>query len=173
MTHPLQDLTGSDFRVEAGAISSAKALRRSLLRNERVANLRKALQEGRVSEPTVQRFVARLMSDFRRGIQFPHELALSAIAVALQDRKTRFAEDYLLDLARLQKFSEMDIAPRIAGICLQAWHKAPETIRKAVPPTSSHRFARRRITSVALTEIEVSRTEFRSYRKKTITWLSK
>jgi len=76
------------------------------------------------------------MSEFQRGTQFPHELALAALAVMLESRRTKFAEDFLLDLARLGKISEMDIAPRIGGLSLTEWHKGPKVLTKFVPSTN-------------------------------------
>lgn len=120
----LEALKADAFKASIGSLTSPKALRRSLLHRPEVASVREALRNGHISEGTIERFVDSLMADFQRGTQFPHELALAALACALDGRRTEFAYNYLLDLARLQKFSELDIAPKIGGQCLQEWSRA-------------------------------------------------
>jgi hypothetical protein len=65
--------------------------------------------------------VDELMRDFRPGSQFQHEIALAAIAVVLETRYTAFADEYLLDLARLHTKAELDLSPRVAQLCRSAW----------------------------------------------------
>jgi hypothetical protein len=138
---PLDVFTSDELRAAVGTVSSPRALRRYLLRSDAVKESRKALSEGRITEETIRLFADRLMGAFERGTQFPHELALAALAVTLESRRTKFAEDFLLDLARLGKISEMDIAPRVAGLSLTEWHKAPKVLIKVVP--SANRLAGR------------------------------
>lgn len=134
--NPLSKLISQEFRIRVGAVSSPAALRRYLMHCKEVRDARSALAEGRISEQGILRLTDTLMEDFHRGSQFPHELALAALAVVLESRRTKFAEDYLIDLARLVKISEMDIGPRVAGICLQAWHQVARVVKRSARPRS-------------------------------------
>jgi hypothetical protein len=120
----LQELLSDEFQASIGVVGSPEGLRRCLLKSGFVAAIRDVLWTGQLTEASIERFVAALMKDFQRGIQFPHELPMAAIAVALESRKTKFSEDYLIDLARLKKIAEMDVAPRLAAICLNEWYQS-------------------------------------------------
>jgi hypothetical protein len=126
----LAALGSAQFYATVGPFSSPRALRRFLSRRDEVKTVRAALANGWISEETFRFFVDQLMGDFRRGEQFPHEIALAAIAVVLESRRTRFAEDYLLDLARLNRFQEMQLAPELAGILLKERLSEPRTTTK-------------------------------------------
>src|SRR5687768_8742705 len=102
-------LTTDEFIASIGAVSSPKALRKHLMQCAEVQAVRKALADGLITEATIERFTDELMDDFVRGTHFPHELALAALAVALETRHTDFAENYLLDLARLMKIAEVHL----------------------------------------------------------------
>jgi len=132
--NPLHALITEDFIIAAGAVSSATALRRYLVQCKEVQDVRNALAKGLITESTIEKFTDYLMSSFIRGQQFPYELTLAAIGVVLESWRTRFAEDYLLDLARLRKISEVHIAPLVAGLCLREWHKAPKVTKKDFVP---------------------------------------
>lgn len=135
-------LTTDNFNASIGAVSSPAALRRHLIRCAEVQEIRKALADGHITEKTIEGFTQLLMNHFVRGEQFRHEAALAALAVVLENRHTEFAEDYLLDLARLKdKISELDLAPRIAGLCLQERQKSAAVIRKQISSASRVRFA--------------------------------
>jgi len=121
----LQKLLSDDFYTGVGVMSSTRALRRCLYQSETVDELRRAIAGGIITENAIENFVNQLMKDFDRGKQFPHELPLAAIAVAIEDRKTKFTEDFLLDLARLNKITEMSISPKVAGASLKRWYRIP------------------------------------------------
>ena len=128
----LQNLLTEAFRVKLGLGSSPRLMRLGLQRMDEVKQIRKDLQSGLISEASIERFSNDLMEQFQRGIQFPYEHVFAAIAVALETRATKFAEDYLLDLARLVKISEMDIGPRVAGECLKERSRTPKYTRKNI-----------------------------------------
>jgi hypothetical protein len=132
----LQKLLSDDFYMGVGVISSARALRRCLYQSETVDELRRAIAGGVITENAIEDFVNQLMKDFERGKRFPHELPLAAIAVAIEDRKTKFTEDYLLDLARLNKITEMSISPEVAGASLKRWYLIPR-VSVSTPLTRS------------------------------------
>ena len=72
-----------------------------------------ALSSGLITEAAVRLFAERLLKDLQRGVLFPHDLTLAALAVALAERYTPFADEYLHGLAGLQA-AEMPFATRVA-----------------------------------------------------------
>jgi hypothetical protein len=114
----LSDLTSDDFVVAAGMFAAPNALRRFLLRRPEIADIRNGLRDGAITEATIRDFVATLMKDFQPGKRFENELALAALAVALEKRPTDFAEEFLLDLAKL-KLAEIPLCIRVARECLK------------------------------------------------------
>ncbi len=85
---------------------------RASVRNEEGAE-----SADRGAEPAdwrgVRKGSAALLGNFECGKRFPYELALAAIPVALATRPTPFAEEFVLDLARLE-LAELPIAIRVA-----------------------------------------------------------
>ncbi len=84
-----------------------------------------------ITERDIRRFTEELMRDFERGVKFPHELALAALAIAMENRRTDFVEEYLLDLARLN-IAEMSLAPGVARDSMRHWRQVPRTRVKRV-----------------------------------------
>jgi hypothetical protein len=117
-TGVLQDLVSDEFGVDAGFLGTPAGLHDYLRRSRQVSAIREALRQGALTEDSIRRFVASLMDDLHRGTRFPHELAISALAVSLESRQTDFAEDFLLDLARLETV-EMSLSIRVARECLK------------------------------------------------------
>lgn len=128
MSANLDALLSDEFPLSLGVSTTAAGLRRALQRSSFVKELRESLTRGEVTEAGIRRFLARLMREFRPGVQFFHEPALAAIAVVLEHRSTAFAEEYLLDLARLKHIAEMDLAPRVAAISLKRWLTASKKV---------------------------------------------
>jgi hypothetical protein len=114
----LEQLTSDEFFFSAAGLSTPSALRRFLGRRPEVAAIGEALLQGAITEDSLRRFVSRLTVDFRRGERFVHELALAALAVAVEKRPTDFAEEFLHDLARL-RIAEVSMAMRVARECLE------------------------------------------------------
>lgn len=113
----LSSLVSHEFLDAIGVVTSASALYRLLRGEPLVRALRKCLASGELSEDGVRRYVAGLSRDFQSGTQFPHEIALAAIAVALESWNSSFADEYLRDLARLRRVSEFELAPGVADRC--------------------------------------------------------
>jgi hypothetical protein len=111
-------LTSDEFAISAGSISTPEALRRFLLRSKEVREIRESLRQGAITEETVREFVSSLMRAFHVGQRFVHEMALAALAVALERRPTDFAEEFLHDLSRL-KLAELCLCLRVARVCIQ------------------------------------------------------
>ena len=127
----LEALASEDFLVSLGTISSAEGLKRHLHRSEFVKAVGKALTSGEVSEERLRHFVSELMKSFKPGEQFFHDPVLAALAVALQSRYTPFADEYLLDLARVGRIVEFPLSPRVAQLCRIEWGaRRPRVKRK-------------------------------------------
>jgi hypothetical protein len=111
-------LISDEFVLLAGLISTPEALRRFLVRSEMVHDIRESLRRGSITEDSIREFVSSLMKGFHVGSRFEHEMALAALAVAIERRSTRFAEGFLSDLASL-KLVEMPLCIRVARECLR------------------------------------------------------
>ena len=122
----LDHLLSDSFAVSIGIPTSPKGLRRALNKSKDVNRLRRDIESGIIGEDDIRTFVSRLMADFNRGVRFPHELAIAALSVALENRKTSFVEEFFLDLARLN-ITEMILAPGVARDCLRYWYSLPRT----------------------------------------------
>ena len=111
--HSLLDLTDDNFLIDYSLISNSRALHRALRTSKQVEHLRIALGQGELTEKSLRDFVATLLRDLEYGKKFPHDIALAAMAVALETRPTAFAEEFVLDLARLD-LAEFPMATRVA-----------------------------------------------------------
>jgi len=112
----LEHLKTDEFAVKFGFISNPAAVRRLLLKSNEIADVRRALNQGEISEGSVRTFVNDLVKDFRSGEHFPHDSALSAIAVSLEYRATPFADEFINDLASL-RIAELGHSVHIAREC--------------------------------------------------------
>lgn len=135
---PLERLRTDEFAAVCMFLSTASAIRRQLLRTEEVRRIRGALNQGALRESDLRGFVSTLMRDLRAGERFEHEMAVAAIAVALERRPTAFAEEYLRDLARV-KLAEMCLCSRVAQECLKHRDSVAGTRRRdwSLLPTPS------------------------------------
>lgn len=119
-------LTTDEFNDRVGFILPPAPFRRVLQQTPEVRRLEVALRFGQVTATMVRAFTDQLLSAFRSGEAFPHDVALAAIAVALEHWNDAFAEEYLIDLARINR-PEFRIATRIARECLKARFSFPRT----------------------------------------------
>lgn len=117
-TSVLNELVSEEFAVSVGFIAAPATLCRVLSRTEVVRAIRRALQQGAITEDAIRGFVSGLLADFRVGQRFDHELALAALAVTQERRPTDFAEEFLHDLARL-RLAEMSLCVRVARECVR------------------------------------------------------
>ena len=101
-------------------VSSPRAVHCALQRSDEVGKLRRALKSGEVTEEAIRVCIAELLSELETGRRLPHELAIAAITVALECRPSPFAEEFILDLARL-KLAELPIAIRVARRASEEW----------------------------------------------------
>jgi len=113
MHHVLENLTSDAFALKYSFISNPIAVYRALQRSVDVENVRLALRSGEITEEILGAFCASVLAELQPGKRLPQELALAAIAVVLETRATSFAEEYVLDLARLD-LAEFPTAIRVA-----------------------------------------------------------
>ena len=130
----LEMLRSDEFALSAGFLSTPGPLRRFLAKSREVAAIRQALKQGAITEETLRRFVAGLMSDLRAGERFAHELPLAALAVALETRATDFAEEFLRDLVSL-RLVEMGLCTRVARECLKRRTSLTRSKSRSFEPT--------------------------------------
>jgi hypothetical protein len=137
MRNTLLDRLGSnEFNDCIGFVLPASPLRRILQRSSEVRRLAIALRYGEITENDVRKFTAQLLKEFRSGEVFRHDIALGALAVAMEHWEHNFAEEYLIDLARLQR-PEFRASFRVARECLKARYEFPKTeIRTSCYPDS-------------------------------------
>lgn len=114
----LDQLTSEEFAISTAFLSTATTLRRFLARSTQVADVKAALRQGSLTEEASRRFVTSLLLEFRPGERFQHELAIAALAVALEQRGDDFAEEFLKDLSRLKRH-EMNLCSLVAKECLK------------------------------------------------------
>jgi hypothetical protein len=114
----LEWLKSEDFAVSVGFLLPPPALRRTLAATREVQEITRALAEGDITEEMIRKFVSSLLSDLHKGERFPHDLALAALAVALENSPLNVAVEFLRDLSTLQ-LAEMSVSIRVARECLK------------------------------------------------------
>src|SRR5216683_4171443 len=97
ITDLLERLKSDEFAFTVGFLVPSLALRGKLGAMKEVENVVAAIAGGELSEDTLRHFVSTLMKELRKGERFPYDLALAALAVALEGRATKFAQEYLQD----------------------------------------------------------------------------
>ena len=114
----LEDLTSEDLAVRLAFLSTPSALRACLQKTAEVAELTRELRLGAITEDGIKSFMSGLLEDLRIGERFQQEMAVAALAVALETRPTDFAEQFLRNLSGL-RLAEMGAAARVARECLK------------------------------------------------------
>jgi hypothetical protein len=156
----LEQLKSDEFAVSVGFLATPRSLRQFLAGSKEVLAVREALRQGAISENAIRRFVSSLMADFHRQERFSHELALAALAVAMETRPTNFAEEYVQDLARLD-LEELSLCVRVARECSKQRAFISRQVLKVFrlhgpgePPPFSISLVRQRPSSIADTNAE-------------------
>lgn len=130
----LERIASVEFEAEIVA-STPRVLRELLRRSRDVIELRERYDGGFVADETLRGFVDLLLERGASCARFPHQIALSAIAVMLEDRFTAFAGEYLSDLARIRS-DRFSMASRVAHECLRARMSATQNAHRVFPPVS-------------------------------------
>src|SRR5690349_12486915 len=97
----LQFLLTDEFGDAVGFIPPPAVLHRVLQRAPGVHAVRLALRHGEITEPLVREFVASLAAGYSPGRALPGDLALAALAVAMEYWPPSYAEEFLCHLASL------------------------------------------------------------------------
>ena len=117
--HPsLNRLLDDQFLLENGLLANPLALRAALLRSSEVRSIRSALAAEEIDDELLRKFVSSLLDDWQAGRLFAYDVSLAALAVAVESRATRFAEQFLNDLAKLHR-PELPMAVRVARHALR------------------------------------------------------
>jgi len=128
----LDRLLSDDLLANACAFSTAPPLRQFFARRAEVREVGEALRRGSVGEEAVRDFLARLLGDLTAGVLFRHDLTVAALAVALEELRTPFADEFLRELADL-RLAEVPLAPRVAQEVLAH--------RQTLPQPAAHQSA--------------------------------
>lgn len=112
----LENLLSATFDAKVCFYNSIETLRDALLKTAEVRRLRNDLHKGVITEAAVRNFVAKGIEQWTPGYQSNYNFAFAALAVVLEQCSEHYAEEYLLDLARI-KHAEMSPANRIARHC--------------------------------------------------------
>ena len=134
----LQSLFSEDLQAVACTIAGAPALREFFLSRAEVRAVEEALRSGTLTDPAVRQFVEDLLDDLEQGVRFPHDRSLAALAVALGNRYTPFAEEYLQGLARLEA-AELPYSTRVAREVLSRRQALAKVLWVARPAPSESR----------------------------------
>lgn len=122
MAHPvLERLKSDEFVLKYAVISNPTAVYRALQQSEEVDKLREGLEAHHITDAAVRQVTEGLIQECTSGQRFADELALAAVAVALETRQSHFAEEYVSDLASLD-LAEMAVAIRVARRAWQTRH---------------------------------------------------
>jgi len=118
-------LLTEEFHDSIGVLLPPAALRRQLVNSSDVRALATGIRFGEVTADETREFVGMIMKEFRPGEYFHNNLALAALAVAMETWSSEFVEEYLLDLARLTA-PELNISARIARECIKKRFALPK-----------------------------------------------
>ena len=120
-TSKLTALLSDEFDVAIGPIVRPPALRRVLAANPAVRAVTGGLASGEISETSIEEFVRECIAGYAPGQRVPGELALAAVAVAIERTQSEFAQRFL-ELLRGCFGPDLRVAPRVAAECLE-WRR--------------------------------------------------
>jgi hypothetical protein len=126
----LAALKADAFEARLIGTSSPAAMRALIRRTNELNALAEDYRMGILSESTIRNFVDELLQTFTCGQRFSYTSALAALAVLMETIPLDFAEEFLLDLARLNR-PEFAMANRVAKLCLMHRVTRTRTITKA------------------------------------------
>ena len=132
----LRQLLDDEFVISLGYVLPPAAMRLVLRRHPLVKKIRLAIRHGALAESDVTSFAADVTAPFQPGARLPGDLALAALAVALEDLPADFAEEYLYKLAGL-RLAEMTNSIRVARECLVQRFSLPKNETRISPYSRS------------------------------------
>ncbi len=80
----LARIAAEDFEVGLGFLPTPAACREGLLSTPEVTEIRQSLRSGELTGTEVESFVEGLLLSFEKGVRFPFDVALAAVAVAVE-----------------------------------------------------------------------------------------
>ena len=122
----LNRLRTDDYLCEIGFFTTPKQTREKFLRSLAVRELGNALKHGVVTDEDIRDFVDELVSDFRKGELFVHQVPFMALAVCFESHYSKAANDFLERLSTLDA-GEMLMAIHVAKLCAKNKRVAPLT----------------------------------------------
>src|SRR5262245_37296775 len=99
----LSRLATDEFADTVGFFLPPGPFRHVLQQSLDVRRLAAALRYRQVTVEDIRGYVGHLLKEFRQDEIFRYDIALAALAVAMEHWSNSFAEEYLLDLARIQR----------------------------------------------------------------------
>ena len=114
----LETLKSDALEDLIACITNTHACFARLSRSDEVKHVRTSLALKKISDEDITKFTNDLMVDFERGVFFVHDIALSALAVALVDSDTEGSNEYLTQLSGAM-VAEVSRSRRIAEVCLE------------------------------------------------------
>lgn len=153
----LGTLLQEPFLASLAFITQPQALHHAFEKSVEVLEIRTALESGSLSEESIRKFASELVRQIEYGKRFPYELALAAIAVALETRSSDFSEEYIFDLAKL-KLAEIPLAIRVAR---EASRRVMESARNKSKTFPVDRVDENQILHLSIEEypVEISTSE--------------
>lgn len=122
----LEALHSDELIVPAMALTSAPALYSFFRKRTETVRVKDALRRGVLSNNAIRRFIEVLMADLQKGVLFQHDRTLAALAVALEDVRTKWAETFFRELSTLNA-AEIPFARRVAVEVLRFRYSQPKT----------------------------------------------
>ncbi|MGA3122614.1 MAG: hypothetical protein ABSF69_17755 [Polyangiaceae bacterium] len=122
----LSELTSQEFEDAVGPLLPPAVLRMVLLKNLLVNKIADAFQTGTVTKQNLRDFIRSEVAELRRGEPLSHDLALAALAVALEGSPSSFASEFISGLATLD-IVEMQQSVFMAKECMKNRRAAPRT----------------------------------------------
>lgn len=120
----LEALRSQELRRACVGLPTGGVIRAFLLLRNEVPQLRDSLREGRVTDDDLREFVTDLLRAFRPGERLAEQVALAALAVALETRHSDFTDSFLEQLAS-SPLAELGPASQVACACLK--HRGTES----------------------------------------------
>jgi len=102
-------------------------MRRVLQASPYVRNVSDALYTGGITAEALREFASSVVGGFSVGRRLSNDLALAALAVVLEHRQSKLADEFLHDLAGLQ-LAEMSMSIRVARECLKHRCASPRNL---------------------------------------------
>jgi hypothetical protein len=119
-------------------IATPEALREWLSRQPEVLETIDDIRAGALTEIEVSDCVDKLTNYFQRGTNFPWDIALASLCVAIERVPGIFYEGFLKDLAAVRVL-EMPISPRVAAECLKQRSSMAQTDLLTVEMSAARR----------------------------------